>query len=431
MTTIESTGLQVTCSAPVNIAVVKYWGKRDTQLLLPTNSSLSVTLSQDHLRSTTTIHTATDASLERDRLWLNHSEVNIAASSRLRNVLAEARRLRRTVEEANPTLPILSTCPLHIASVNNFPTAAGLASSASGFACMVYALDQLFELNGPNTQTADLQTRHLSDLSRLARIGSGSACRSLFGGFVAWDMGDRLDGLDSVAVQVDTELHWPDLEALILVVSDAQKDTGSTVGMQRTVETSALLQHRIHHVVPDRMVEMTNAIHCKDFDTFAKLTMQDSNQFHAVCLDTFPPISYMNDISRAIVRLITAYNDLFTVESGTAKGYRVAYTFDAGPNAVLYLPRKHVAEVLGLINHFFPQPTTAFNPTHYFGRAAEYLPQVDSTKIASIAEKISFSAYPAGSLQRIISTHVGDGPRLLARGFDPKVSLLDQSGNLI
>ena len=289
MTTIESTGLQVTCSAPVNIAVVKYWGKRDTQLLLPTNSSLSVTLSQDHLRSTTTIHTATDASLERDRLWLNHSEVNIAASSRLRNVLAEARRLRRTVEEANPTLPILSTCPLHIASVNNFPTAAGLASSASGFACMVYALDQLFELNGPNTQTADLQTRHLSDLSRLARIGSGSACRSLFGGFVAWDMGDRLDGLDSVAVQVDTELHWPDLEALILVVSDAQKDTGSTVGMQRTVETSALLQHRIHHVVPDRMVEMTNAIHCKDFDTFAKLTMQDSNQFHAVCLDTSLP----------------------------------------------------------------------------------------------------------------------------------------------
>ncbi|KAI8923602.1 GHMP kinase [Entophlyctis helioformis] len=431
-TTTTDDGREVTCSAPVNIAVIKYWGKRDTALLLPTNSSLSVTLSQDHLRSTTTVRCS--PALARDRLWLNGVEENIAASRRLRNVLGDARRLRAAAEAADPALPVLSTQALHIASRNNFPTAAGLASSASGFACLTYALYALFDLHAAAAVS-------LSDVSKLARVGSGSACRSLFGGFVAWDMGVRPDGADSMAVQIAPEAHWPDMEALILVVSDARKDTGSTEGMQLTVESSPLLQHRIAHVVPARMQRMIRAVTDKDFDAFAEITMADSNQFHAVCLDTFPPIFYMNDISRGIISLITAYNNLFlsapapagSDATSTRRGYRAAYTYDAGPNAVLYIRREHVAEVVALINHFFPAPAGASD--EYYGRAASFMSESETARVvADLAAKISANApgfatpYPAGSLRRIISTHVGDGPRLLATGNDAEISLLDAQG---
>ena len=169
----------------------------------------------------------------------------------------------------------ISGYPVHICSRNNFPTAAGLASSASGFAALVASLAALYKL-----------PTDASRLSLISRQGSGSACRSLFGGFVAWQMGERADGLDSYAVQVAPREHWPDIHALICVVSDDKKGTSSTSGMQRTVETSELLQHRIKHVVPDRMKRISDAIRAKDFDTFATITMQDSNQFHAVALDT-------------------------------------------------------------------------------------------------------------------------------------------------
>ncbi|EEB95676.1 hypothetical protein MPER_05313 [Moniliophthora perniciosa FA553] len=111
---------QATTSAPVNIACIKYWGKRDTKLILPTNSSLSVTLSQDHLRSTTT--SRADASFEKDRLWLNGKEEEIKPGSRTETCIREMRALRKAqVEDKDPNAPKLSTFGLHISSFNNFP----------------------------------------------------------------------------------------------------------------------------------------------------------------------------------------------------------------------------------------------------------------------------------------------------------------------
>ncbi|KAJ3331496.1 diphosphomevalonate decarboxylase, partial [Kappamyces sp. JEL0680] len=176
---------EVTCSAPVNIAVIKYWGKRDTQLMLPTNSSLSLTLSQDDLRSTTTIR-ASPAFPTPDCLWLNGIKQDSKAK-RLLNVISQARSARKDMEKNDKSLEALSSWPLVIASVNNFPTAAGLASSASGFACLTFALAELYEL-----------TLDMPEISRIARMGSGSACRSLFGGYVKWEMGREADGQDSM-----------------------------------------------------------------------------------------------------------------------------------------------------------------------------------------------------------------------------------------
>lgn len=232
--------------------------------------------------------------------------------------------------------------PLHICSENNFPTAAGLASSASGFAALIATLSALYSLQ---------PSLSLSDLSRFARQGSGSACRSLFGGFVAWQSGVKSSGEDSLALEVAPREHWPSLQALICVVSDAKKGTPSTAGMQRTVATSPLLQHRIKEIVPARMEAMRKAIAAHDFNTFASLTMADSNNFHACALDTCPPIFYMNDTSRAIVQVVEELNRASEEEG---KGKRVAYTYDAGPNAVLYAEEADMKMILDLVRHYFP-----------------------------------------------------------------------------
>ena len=395
---------QLTCSAPVNIAVIKYWGKRDESLILPTNSSLSLTLDQDHLSSKTTIALS---QLSNDKLVLNGNEMDISCSKRLFTVINHARDARKCLEDKNDELEKLSLFKLLIVSSNNFPTAAGLASSASGFACLTFTLCQLYELPWS-----------LQEASRLARLGSGSACRSLFGGYVAWDMGIREDGSDSLAVQIMDQQGWPDMECLILVVSDSKKDVGSTSGMQNTVLTSQLLQARIK-TVDAKMKAMIKSIKSRDFNSFAELTMMDSNQFHSVCLDTYPPIFYLNDISKGIIQTITKVNEFYK-ERG--QGYKVAYTFDAGPNAVLFLPKENVPLILSVIDKCFP--TTRQTP-EYYGRSLEF--QKDK-KECEFLESTKPFVYPVDSLKRIISTRVGDGPRILAKGFDPQVSLIEEDG---
>ncbi|KAG8934699.1 diphosphomevalonate decarboxylase [Tulasnella sp. 419] len=389
---------QATASAPVNIACIKYWGKRDTKLILPTNSSLSVTLDQDHLRSTTT--SRADPSFEKDRLWLNGKEEEIKLGGRLSVCIAEMKALRKEVEKKEGE-PKISDYHVHIASYNNFPTAAGLASSASGFAALVSSLAALYKLPVSPSQ-----------LSLISRQGSGSACRSLFGGFVAWEMGVKDDGMDSYAVQVAPREHWPDMHALICVVSDDKKGTSSTSGMQRTVETSPLLQHRIKHVVPARLEAIKKAILEKDFDTFAKITMQDSNQFHAVALDTDPPIFYMNDVSRAIIALIVELNRASVDAGGKIKA---AYTYDAGPNAVIYAPAENLKEIVNLIVSYFPQTEDFKDPFSIFAAGQE--------KAGSLALPQGFNPavakkFETGAVKTLIHTQVGDGPRTLTSEDD-------------
>ncbi|KAF7782152.1 hypothetical protein Agabi119p4_1528 [Agaricus bisporus var. burnettii] len=388
---------QATASAPVNIACIKYWGKRDTKLILPTNSSLSVTLDQDHLRSTTT--SRADPSFPNDRLWLNGKEEEIKEGGRLWTCIREMKRLRKEeVEDKSSSEPKLSTYNVHICSHNNFPTAAGLASSASGFAALVSSLSHLYSLPVSS-----------STLSLIARQGSGSACRSLFGGFVAWQMGSNPSGSDSLALQIAPQSHWPDIHALICIVSDDKKGTSSTSGMQRTVETSSLLHHRIKTVVPHRMETISKAIQEKDFDTFAKVTMADSNQFHAVALDTEPPIFYLNDVSRAIIALVVEYNRL-GVEEG--KGYRAAYTYDAGPNAVIYAKKENVKEILELVVEYFPQREGAFKDAFGLfgggGKVGGKLPMGFNENVAK--------RFEVGAVKGLIHTRVGDGPRKLGDG---------------
>ncbi|ODV94257.1 hypothetical protein PACTADRAFT_35064 [Pachysolen tannophilus NRRL Y-2460] len=366
-------------TAPVNIATLKYWGKRDKILNLPTNSSISVTLCQDDLRTLTTA--STSDLFENDQLWLN-GEIHSLTSERTIMCLNDLRMLRKRLEDNDPLLPKISTWKLHIVSENNFPTAAGLASSAAGFAALISSISKLYQL----PQSA-------SELSKIARKGSGSACRSLFGGYVAWEMGELDNGEDSKAVEVAPKSHWPEMKACILVVSDHKKDVPSTSGMQLTVNTSDLFQYRIKQVVPNRFIEMKNSIIEKNFEKFAELTIKDSNSFHSVCLDSYPPIFYLNDTSKMIIKLINYLNE----KNGKLIA---AYTFDAGPNAVIYYLEEHESEVLGLLYKIFNKVKIGWENYKNLNKLSNF---------DNIAELETFDEIYKG-VSRIILTQIGDGP---------------------
>lgn len=390
--------LMITARAPTNIAVIKYWGKRHEKLILPINSSLSVTLNPHDLSATTTV--AASPSFASDRLWLNGKEVSVEGE-RYRNCLREIRSRAQDVVDERTGVVVRkeewANLRLHIASQNNFPTAAGLASSAAGFACLVFALAQLM----------GVKESYEGELSSIARVGSGSACRSLYGGFVKWVMGKEDEGKDSIAVQVADENHWEELVVIIAVVSSRQKETSSTAGMQESVCTSELLHYRAKELVPKRMLEMEEAIKKHDFPTFARICCTDSNQFHATCLDTYPPIFYMNDTSRRIISFVERWRKA----EGTAQ---VAYTFDAGPNAVVFAPNKGTAiQLLHRLLFYFP-PANDANISSYVVGDTDLVAfkGLDATFMPREAEGTNVTRTP-GELDYIICTRPGKGPFML------------------
>ena len=217
------------------------------------------------------------------------------------------------------------------------------------------------------------------------------------GGYVAWRSGSLQDGSDSLAEEVAPASHWPEMRALILVVSDAKKDVGSTEGMQTTVKTSTLFAERIRLIVPSRMNDIETSVRNKDFDSFADITMKDSNGFHATCLDSWPPIFYLTDVSRAAIRLV---HDLNRVAGKTI----CAYTFDAGPNAVIYYLDKDSEQVSGTFKAILGASAEGWDGV-FADRLKDVSQGIDLEKLDSRA----INAVKEG-VNRVILTGVGEGP---------------------
>lgn len=206
---------------------------------------------------------------------------------------------------------------------------------------------------------------------------------------MAWQMGNKEDGSDSVAVEVAPASHWPTMRALILVVSAEKKGVSSTSGMQITVATSELSKHRFAVVVPKHMAAMEKAIREKDFETFGKVTMVESNSFHATCLDTFPPIFYMNDVSKAAIRVVEDINK-------KAGKIIAAYTFDAGPNAVIYYDEENTIAVAGALKSVLGE----LNGWQDRELEAQSTEGIDAKAIQALRDGVA----------RVILTSVGEGP---------------------
>jgi len=376
-----------TAKAPVNIAVIKYWGKIDEDLKIPLNDSLSGTLNMNELNATTSV--AMSEKFASDELWLNGERQDLSTQSSALILINEMRRM-------SPLDPDTIKHKVHIASHNNFPTAAGLASSAAGYACLAFVLGHLYGITDLNI------------LSRLARRGSGSACRSIFGGFVVWERGS--DDQSSVARQIVDHRHWQELRVIICVVNDSRKEIPSSKGMLASRNTSRLLKYRAQSVVPERISAMKKAIIDKNFGEFADITMQDSNQFHAICLDTFPPIFYLNETSRQIIKLCSIINSYY----GRNK---VAYTFDAGPNACIYLQDDFINQFIGILNRFFPSVSGNGVSQDLLVKGAVYERTNEDELDTLCGELMSmgFAVSANNSIDYIINTSLGDGPKLVDR----------------
>lgn len=297
-----------TCFAPSNIALIKYWGKRNEELNLPNTSSLSITLPNKGTRTSLRIN-----KLAYDQITFNGKllESNDKFYLRIKKYLDLFRVNQKIFFD--------------ITTDNNIPTAAGLASSASGFAALVMCLNQLFSWNLSNER-----------LSILARLGSGSASRSFWPGFVEWQMGERDDGLDSFGELIFHEKPWLELRLGLLIFSPHEKPMGSTEAMINTVKTSKLYKHWPDRVKQD-LSNIRKAIDEQDFIALGEITEQNSITMHETMLTSEPSINY------SIPETVETKEKIWALRK--LKNIPVYFTQDAGPNLKLIFLEKDQSEL--------------------------------------------------------------------------------------
>lgn len=282
--------MKTTSVAHPNIALVKYWGKADPRRNLPAVGSISITL--DTLTTTTSLEF--DPGSSEDRFSLN-GRPDAKGLLRARHCLDLFRQRGAAIPHAT------------VVTENNFPTAAGLASSASGFAALVVAVDSAA---GTNLERADL--------ADLARQCSGSAARSLFGGFVELELADNGDRTETRTIL--PAARWP-LEVVIAVTSVGPKEVGSTEGMALTKRTSPYYRAWVETSEND-LAGARAAIAGLDFEALAEVSELSCLKMHAVALAARPGLLYWNGTTIDCIHQIRALR---------RQGVGVFFTVDAGP----------------------------------------------------------------------------------------------------
>jgi diphosphomevalonate decarboxylase len=300
----ETSVRQVTARANSNIAFIKYWGNRDDDLRLPANSSISMNL--DGLYTETTVRW--DDSLASDSVAINGVPAVGSALERASTHLDVIRQYTGIRHRA------------YVASSNNFPTGAGIASSASGFAALTLAAVTAAEVK--------ISER---ELTTLARLGSGSASRSIPSGFVEWYAGETHES--SYAESVAPPDHWG-LVDVIAIVSGEHKAVESRQG-HRSATTSDLQPARVAGAGA-RLTRCKQTLLERDFAAFADVVEHDSNLMHAVMMTSRPPLFYWLPGSLTVMDGVRRWR---------AEGLRVCYTLDAGPNVHCLCLRADSAEV--------------------------------------------------------------------------------------
>jgi diphosphomevalonate decarboxylase len=293
-----------------NIAFIKYWGNRDDSLRLPANGSISMNLDGLFTRTRVTWQQAQVA--VEDSLSLNSAPIHGKALQRVSEFLDLVRQTARMDLRAE------------VVSEANFPPGTGIASSASAFAALALAASRAAGL--------DLDE---ANLSRLARRGSGSACRSIPAGFVEWFAADS--DLDSVARSIAAPDHWQ-LTDVIAVISTEHKSTGSTEG--HAAAASSPLQAARLKDTPRRLEICRRAILERDFHSLAEIVEADSNLMHAIMQTCSTPLFYWQPGTLEIMHLI---------RQARAEGLPACTTIDAGPNVHVICEPGAVDEVLRLL----------------------------------------------------------------------------------
>jgi len=298
------TSLSASARSCSNIAFIKYWGNRDDALRLPANGSISMNLAG--IETITRVEFRQE--LEVDQFILNGALADAAATRRVSAHLDHLRKIAGTAVKAR------------VSSTNNFPTGAGIASSASAFSALTVAAAKALGL--------DLEE---AELSYMARLGSGSACRSIPSGFVEWRPG--LDHVSSYAVSIAPPEHW-DLVDLVAIVSTAHKEVGSTGG-HALAPTSPLQDARVRDA-ERRLDECRRAILERDFKAFAPIIELDALMMHAVMMTSQPALIYWLPETLQLINAVRAWR---------GEGLDVAFTIDAGPNVHVMATAANCLEV--------------------------------------------------------------------------------------
>ena len=283
--------MKATCRATSNIAFVKYWGRINEPLRLPMNGSISMNL--DAATTLTTV--AFDENLEQDSLHPNSLQLNEKQQARLFGHIDRIRKLAGIQTR------------VMVATQNNFPMGAGIASSASAFAALTRAAAEAAGL--PLT---------IEELTILARQGSGSACRSIPPGFVEWYYGKSSD--ESFAEQIAPPDHW-DIRDLIAIAQTEHKSVGSAKG-NALVTTSPFNETRVN-LANDALKIIRRAILKRDFTTFGEEMEREAIRLHVIAMTSVPPLFYWNDATLRIIQ---------SVQRWRSEGLQAYYTIDAGAN---------------------------------------------------------------------------------------------------
>jgi diphosphomevalonate decarboxylase len=307
---MSSTHLPLTARAKAhaNIALAKYWGKSPLGDNLTAVPSLSLTL--DALETRTEV--CFDPSLQLDELHLNDQVITGRGLERVTALLNRVRTLSGVHHFAR------------VESENNFPTAAGLASSASGFAALAVA-----------ALAASRNLKTTWEASRLARQSSASAARSVFGGFV------ELEKEAEAANTIAPGSHW-DLVMLVGVVEAGEKPVSSTLGMEHTRATSPFYQSWVNSA-PRTFETVKEALMRRDFAELAAAMEHSTLAMHATMSSAVPPVLYMRGPSIELIHAIRARREA---------GYPEAFTMDAGPNVKLLTVREHLTKARAFLESF-------------------------------------------------------------------------------
>jgi diphosphomevalonate decarboxylase len=293
---------KVKASAFANVALVKYFGKRNKRLNLPAGPSISLTL--EPLETITELKINTK--LATDTAYINGEVASEKFMMRVRDFLDVA------IGKKRPRL-----C---IETINNFPTAAGLASSASGFAALAVAVNEFFNINLSQEQ-----------LSILARRGSGSASRSIPGGIVLWKKGQQKDGLDSFAQTIVPFDYW-DLRIVVGITEPGPKEIGSTDAMELTRKTSPFYSRWIKRTDQD-CEEAQKAILRRDIETLGHVAEASALSMHAAVMAASPGLVFFKGAT------IDAYH---MVKNLRKKAILAFFTCDAGPQPKILCEAKDV-----------------------------------------------------------------------------------------
>lgn len=295
--------------APVNIALVKYWGKRDEALHLPQTDSLSISLS---------VYTKTSLFLSsepKDQIIAQGKELDPSSAFFIRT--------KEYLDLFRPSSDFF----FRVETDNDVPTAAGLASSASGFASLARAIDALFELSLSSEQ-----------LSVIARLGSGSACRSIYPGFVRWKKGISASGEDSFAIPIKGS--FPKMRFGILLTNRSEKPISSKDAMRNSLLTSPAYQFW-PSIVENDMNNVQHAIDSQNFQLLGETAEKNALYMHMTMQTSSPPLCYWNE------ETLTTMQKIFQARRD---GHHIFFTLDAGPNVKILYP----SDSEKLIDFLFP-----------------------------------------------------------------------------